>query len=91
MTRSGTLTLAVVALTLVGVAQAQVGRIDPVASGPVTFTISDAAFAEAQGCPGCVVVAADPGPGVVFDVRRQNPNNIYYIDVSHAGWTPAGG
>jgi hypothetical protein len=91
MTRGGVLTLVVCALALVGVAQAQVGRIEPVTSGPVTFTITDADLAAAQGCPGCVVVPADPGPGVVFDVRRQNPNNLYVIDVSHGGWTPTGG
>jgi hypothetical protein len=52
------------------------GRIDPVSLGPVTFTVTDADLAAAQGCPGCVVVAPDPGPGVVFDVRRQNPNRL---------------
>jgi hypothetical protein len=37
------------------------------------------------------VVAQDPGPGVVFDVRRQNPNRVYVLDVALDGWTPAGG
>lgn len=91
MTRGGALALFVCALTLVSTALAQVGRIDPVTSGPVTFTITDEDLAAAQGCPGCVVVAADPGPGVVFDVRRQNPNNVYSIDVDHGGWVPSGG
>lgn len=91
MTRGGLIALALGVLTLVGTAQAQVGRIDPVASGPVTFTVTDADLAAAQSCPGCVVVAADPGPGVVFDVRRQNPNQTYFVDVTLDGWTPADG
>ena len=91
MTRGGLISLALGVLTLVGTAQAQVGRIDPVASGPVTFTVTDADLAAAQSCTGCVVVAADSGPGVVFDVRRQNPNRIYYVDVVLDGWTPADG
>ena len=91
MTRGGLLALTLAMLTLVGTAQAQVGRIDPVSSGPVTFTITDDDLAAAQGCPGCVLVLADPGPGVVFDVRRQNPNRVYFVDVVLDGWTPAGG
>lgn len=91
MTRGAVLALALCALTLVGAARAQVGRIDPVSSGPVTFTVTDVDLAAAQGCPGCVVVAPDPGPGVVFNVRRQSPNNLYYVDVNVDGWTPAGG
>lgn len=91
MTRRGALAFLLFALLLGGVAQAQVGRIDPVSSGPVTFTVTDDDLAAAQGCPGCVVVAPDPGPGVVFDVRRQNPNQVYFVDVVLDGWTPAGG
>lgn len=90
MTRGGLRALLVCAVALVATAQAQVGRLDPISSGPVTFTVTDADLAAAQGCPGCVVVDADPGPGVVFEVRRQNPNRVYVIDVSLDGWTPAG-
>lgn len=81
----------VAALALLGSAQAQVGRIDPVSLVPVTFTVSDADLAAAEGCPGCLVVQPDPGPGVVFDVRRQSPRAVYVLDVSLEGWTPAGG
>lgn len=91
MTRGGLLALTLAVLTLVGAAHAQVGRIDPVSSGPVTFTVTDDDLAAAQGCPGCVVVLADPGPGVVFDVRRQNPNQVYVVDVALDGWTPTRG
>lgn len=91
MTRGGLLALTLAVWTLVGTAQAQVGRIEPVSSGPVTFTVTDDDLAAAQGCPGCVVVLADPGPGVVFDVRRQNPNRVYFVDVVLDGWTPTGG
>ncbi len=91
MSRGGLLALTLAVLTVVGTAQAQVGRIDPISSGPVTFTVTDDDLAAAQGCPGCVVVLADPGPGVVFDVRRQNPNQVYFVDVVLDGWTPAGG
>lgn len=91
MIRGAAMPLIAAGLVLVGAAHAQVGRINPVSSGPVTFTVSDADLAAAQGCPGCVVVAPDPGPGVVFDVRRQNPNQIYLVDVSLDGWTPTGG
>lgn len=91
MNRGGLRALVLCAAALVGAAQAQVGRIDPIASGPVTFTVTDADLAAAQGCPGCVVVAADPGPGVVFDVRRQNPNQVYFVDVALDGWTPTDG
>jgi hypothetical protein len=73
---------------LLGNAQAQVGRIGAVSLGPVTFTVTDADLAAAQGCPGCVVIAPDPGPGVVFDVRRQNPKQVYVLDVALDGWTP---
>ncbi len=78
-------------LALAGSAQAQVARLSPVALGPVTFTITDADLAAAQGCPGCIVVPQDPGPGAVFDVRRQNPNRVYVLDVALDGWTPTGG
>ncbi len=91
MTRGGLLLLTLAVLTLVGTAHAQVGRIDAVTSGPVTFTVTDDDLAAAQGCPGCVVVAPDPGPGVVFDVRRQSPNRVYVLDVVLDGWTPMGG
>jgi hypothetical protein len=91
VTRGASLALILVALALVGSAQAQVARLSPVSLGPVTFTVTDADLAAAQGCPGCVVVAQDPGPGVVFDVRRQNPNRIYVLDVALDGWAPAGG
>jgi hypothetical protein len=90
MNRGGLLALTLAMLALVGTAQAQVGRIDPVSSGPVTFTVTDDDLAAAQGCPGCVIVLPDPGPGVVFDVRRQNPNQVYYVDVALNGWTPSG-
>ena len=91
MTRGGLLALSLAALTVVSTAHAQVGRIDPVTSGPVTFTVTDDDLAAAQGCPGCVVVASDPGPGVVFDVRRQSPNRVYVLDVVLDGWTPTAG
>lgn len=91
MTRGGLLALILAVLVFVGTAQAQVGRIDPVSSGPVVFTVTDDDLAAAQGCLGCVVVLPDPGPGVVFDVRRQNPNQVYFLDVVLDGWTPLGG
>lgn len=91
MTRGGLLALVVTVLTLLGTAQAQVGRIDPVSSGPVTFTVTDDDLAAAPGCPGCVVIAPDPGPGVVFDVRRQSKNRVYVVDIVLDGWTPTGG
>ena len=91
MTRGGLLALVLAVLTLVGTAHAQVGRLDPVSSGPVTFTVTDDDLAAAQDCPGCVVVLPDPGPGVVFDVRRQNPTQVYFLDVVLDGWTPLGG
>jgi hypothetical protein len=81
----------VAVLALAASAQAQVARLSPVSLGPVTFTVDDADLAAAQGCPGCVVIAQDPGPGVVFDVRRQNPNRVYVLDVALDGWTPACG
>lgn len=89
--RGGPLALVMAVLTIVGTAQAQVGRIDTVSSGPVIFTVTDDDLAAAQGCPGCVVVAPDPGPGVVFDVRRQSKKNVYVVDVTLDGWTPSGG
>ena len=91
MNRRARLALIVTALALLGSAQAQVGRIDPVSLVPVSFTATDADLAAAEGCPGCVVVQPDPGPSVVFDVRRQSPRNVYALDVSLEGWTPAGG
>jgi hypothetical protein len=91
VTRGGLLALTLAVLALVGIAQAQVGRIDPVSSGPVTFTVTGDDLAAAQGCPGCVVVLPDPGPGVVFDVRRQSPNRVYVLDLVLDGWTPMGG
>jgi hypothetical protein len=91
MTARGALALVLCALAFTGVGHAQVGRIQPIASGPVTFTVTDEDLAAAQGCPGCVVVVQDPGPGVVFDVRRQNPNRAYFVDVVLDGWTPTDG
>ncbi len=91
MSRGGLLALTLAVLTLAGAVHAQVGRIDPVSSGPVTFTVTDDDLAAAQSCPGCVVVRPDPGPGVVFDVRRQNPNQVYFVDFVLDGWTPTGG
>lgn len=91
MTRGGLLASIVAMLALVGTAQAQVGRLDPIATAPVTFTVTDDDLAAAQGCPGCVVVPQDPGPGVVFDVRRQSPNRTYVLDVAFDGWTPTMG
>lgn len=91
MTRGAVLALFLTALALVGSAEAQVGRISPVSLGAVTFTVTDAELAAAEACPGCVVVEPDPGPGVVFDVRRQNPRNVYVLEISLDGWTPTGG
>ncbi|MFO8150499.1 MAG: hypothetical protein R6T93_09395 [Trueperaceae bacterium] len=91
MIRGAAMALVLAVLALVGSAQAQVARLSPVSLGPVTFTVTDADLAAAQGCPGCVVVAQDPGPAVVFDVRRQNPNRVYVLDVALDGWTPASG
>lgn len=91
MKRGAILVLIAAVLALVASAQAQVARLSPVSLGPVTFTVTNADLAAAQGCPGCIVIAQDPGPGVVFDVRRQNPNRVYVLDVVLDGWTPAGG
>ena len=70
-------------------AQAQDGRISDVSSGLVSFTVSGDDLAAAASCPGCTYVTPDPGPAIVFEVRRQNPNRVYTIDALHAGWNPA--
>ncbi|MFN2324193.1 MAG: hypothetical protein ABR510_14730, partial [Trueperaceae bacterium] len=57
----------------------------------MTFTVTDADLAAAQGCPGCVVVEPDPGPAIVFEVRRQSKKRVYIVDVVLDGWTPTGG
>ena len=72
-----------------GVAVAQDGRISDVSSGLVSFAISDEDLASAAACPGCAFVFPDPGPAIVFEVLRQNPNRIYTVDALHAGWLPA--
>ena len=75
--------------SLGGVAAAQDGRIDDVSSGLVSFTVTAEDLAAASACPGCTYVFADPGPAIVFEVRRQNPNMTYTVDALHAGWIPA--
>jgi len=85
----------VAALTLLltlglGTAAAQDGRIVDVTSGPVFFTVTDDDLAAAAECPGCTYVDPDPGPAIVFDVLRQNPNRRYTIDALHGGWNPTG-
>ena len=73
-----------------GIASAQGGggRISDVSSGLVSFAISDEDLAAASGCPGCTYVYPDPGPTIVFEVLRQNPNVVYVLDAFHAGWAP---
>lgn len=78
-----------VLLCLGGTAVAQDGRISDISSGPVTFTVGDDDLAAAATCPGCTYVYPDPGPAIVFEVLRQNPNRDYTIDAFHAGWDPA--
>ena len=75
--------------SLAGVATAQDGRLDDVTSGPVSFTVTADDLAAAAACPGCTYVYPVPGPQIVFEVRRQNPNQIYTIDALHTGWAPA--
>ena len=83
--------LALVSLVLAclgGVTVAQDGRISDVSSGPVTFTVGDDDLAAAASCPGCTYVYPDPGPAIIFEVQRQNPNRDYTVDAFHAGWDP---
>ena len=89
MNRWGPALVAFVLAVLGGVAAAQDGRIGDVSSGPVTFTVGDDDLAAAADCPGCTYVYPDPGPAIVFEVLRQNPNRNYTIDAFHAGWDPA--
>ena len=72
-----------------GVAVAQDGRIIDVSSGLVSFTVSDDDLAASASCPGCTYVLPDPGPAIVYEVQRQNPNRRYTVDALHAGWLPA--
>jgi hypothetical protein len=72
-----------------GITVAQDGRISDVSSGPVTFTVGDDDLVAAAACPGCTYVYPDPGPAIVFEVLRQNPNREYTVDAFHAGWDPA--
>ena len=90
MTRIARALSLLVALSLIGVAGAQDGRIDDVSSGLVSFTVTAEDLAAAAACPGCTYVFPDPGPAIVFEVLRQNPNRVYTIDAFHAGWDPAG-
>ncbi len=84
--------VSLVALFLVcSLAQAQDGRVSLSSGGTVTFEVSASDLVAAQGCNGCVVVEPVPGPSVVLEVRRQNPNRIYTVDVSLDGWIPMGG
>lgn len=88
MNRSVHLAPAVLLLTLLAVAHAQDGRVSLASSGTVVFSVTDADLAAARGCPGCVAVAPDPGPSVVLEVKRQNPNRIYTIDAILGPWNP---
>ena len=72
-----------------GLATAQDGAINDVTSGLVSFTVTADDLAAAAACPGCTYVYPDPGPQIVFEVRRQNPNRVYTIDALHAGWDPS--
>jgi len=72
-----------------GVVTAQDGRINDVSSGLVSFTVTGDDLAAAAACPGCTYVYPDPGPQIVFEVLRQNPNRVYTIDALHAGWDPS--
>ena len=90
MTRLAPALALALALGMAGVASAQDGRLVDVSSGPVSFTVTDDDLQAASACPGCTFVFPDPGPSVVFEVLRQNPNRVYTIDALHAGWTPVG-
>ncbi len=87
--RRWVLALATLALgCLGGIATAQDGRIEDLSSGLVHFTITADDLAAVAACPGCTYVLPDPGPPIVFEVQRQNPNRVYTIDAFHAGWDP---
>lgn len=84
--------LAFLLLTLwaASAALAQDGRVSLVAGGPVTFTVTAEAMVAAAACPGCHTLYPDSGTPVVLEVRRQNPNRFYTLDVFHNGFTPLG-
>jgi hypothetical protein len=86
--RVASLVTLLAACTLV---HAQDGRVSLASGGTVTFAVSESDLVAAQACDGCVLVAPLPGPAVVLEVRRQNPNRVYTLDVAIDGWIPNGG
>lgn len=91
MTRLAVTLATLLIAALAGSVAAQDGTISAISSGLVSFSVSDDDLAAAAACPGCSYVQPDPGPTIVFEVRRQNPNRIYTVDALHAGWLPSSG
>lgn len=73
---------------LLGMVSAQDGRLSAVSTGLVAFTVTTEAYADAVGCMECAITP-DPGTPIVLEVFRQNPNRIYTLEASSAGWNPA--